>query len=259
MKKVLIIAGFDPSGGAGVLLDVKVVRALNGYATSVVTSLTVQDTQRVYDLKPIDPHFFEYQLQKVVEDIKPDSVKIGLLGSSEIAVVVLRNLKRYNLKNVVCDPVLKSTSGFEFCKSEFIEFLKYEFFKACDVITPNKNEAEVIFDVEIKNFDVDVLSCVQERMKKMGIKSCILKGGHLDGKLAEDVLITQSGIFRVHAKKQGFTDNIHGTGCAFSTAFATFLAKGYNMYDTLISTKEYVSNLIYKSTKIGSGKLILNP
>ncbi|BCS82107.1 bifunctional hydroxymethylpyrimidine kinase/phosphomethylpyrimidine kinase [Anaerocellum diazotrophicum] len=259
MKKVLIIAGFDPSGGAGVLLDVKVVRALNSYATSVVTSLTVQDTQRVYDLKPIDPHFFEYQLQKVVEDIKPDSVKIGLLGSSEIAVVVLRNLKRYNLKKVVCDPVLKSTSGFEFCKSEFIEFLKYEFFKACDVITPNKNEAEVIFDVEIKNFDEDVLSCVQERMKKMGIKSCILKGGHLPGEVAEDVLITHNDIFKVHAKKQGFTDSIHGTGCAFSTAFATFLAKGYNMYDALISTKEYVSNLIYKSTKIGNGKLILNP
>ncbi|ADQ07978.1 phosphomethylpyrimidine kinase [Caldicellulosiruptor hydrothermalis 108] len=259
MKKVLIIAGFDPSGGAGVLLDAKVVRALNGYATSVVTSLTVQDTQRVYDLKPIDPHFFEYQLQKVVEDIKPDSVKIGLLGSSEIAVVVLRNLKRYNLKNIVCDPVLRSTSGFEFCKSEFIEFLKYEFFKACDVITPNKNEAEVIFDVEIKNFDEDVLSSIQERMKKMGIRSCILKGGHLDGELAEDVLITKSGIFRVYAKKQGFTDDIHGTGCAFSTAFATFLAKGYNMYDALKSTKEYVSNLIYKSIKIGNGKLILNP
>lgn len=215
MKKVLIIAGFDPSGGAGVLLDVKVVRALNGYATSVVTSLTVQDTQRVYDLKPIDPHFFEYQLQKVVEDIKPDSVKIGLLGSSEIAVVVLRNLKRYNLKNVVCDPVLKSTSGFEFCKSEFIEFLKYEFFKACDVITPNKNEAEVIFDVEIKNFDVDVLSCVQERMKKMGIKSCILKGGHLDGKLAEDVLITQSGIFRVHAKNKALQITFTGLAVHF--------------------------------------------
>ena len=259
MKKVLIIAGFDPSAGAGVLLDLKVVRALNGYAASVVTSLTVQDTQRVYDAKSIDPDFFEYQLQKVVEDIKPDSVKVGLLGSSEIAVVVLKNLKRYNLKNIVCDPVLKSTSGFEFCKSEFIEFLKYDFFKACDVITPNKNEAEVIFDVEIKNFDEDVLSCIQERIKRMGIKSCILKGGHLDGKLAEDILITQNEIYRVSAIKKGLPDDIHGTGCAFSSAFATFIAKGYNMYDALKSTKEYVSNLIYKSTKIGNGKLILNP
>lgn len=259
MKKVLIIAGFDPSGGAGVLLDVKVVRALNSYAASVVTSLTVQDTQRVYDLKPIDPHFFEYQLQKVVEDIKPDSLKIGLLGSLEIAKAVVKILGKYDLENVVCDPVLRSTSGFEFCKSEFVEFLKYDFFKACDVITPNKNEAEVIFDVEIKDFDEDVLSSIQEKMKKMGIKSCILKGGHLPGEVAEDVLITHNDIFKVHAKKQGFTDSIHGTGCAFSTAFATFLAKGYNMYDALKSTKEYVSDLINKSTKLGSGKLILNP
>jgi len=259
MKKVLIIAGFDPSAGAGVLLDIKVVRALNGYAASVVTSLTVQDTQRVYDLKPIDPHFFEYQLQKVVEDIKPDSVKIGLLGSSEIAVVLLRNLKKYSLKNIVCDPVLKSTSGFEFCKSEFVEFLKYDFFKACDVITPNKNEAELIFDVEIKNFDEDVLSCVQERMKRMGIKSCILKGGHLDGELAEDVLITQNEIYRVSAIKKGLPDEIHGTGCAFSSAFATFLAKGYNMYDALKQTKDFMTGLINASVKIGNGRLVLNP
>ncbi|ADQ03847.1 Phosphomethylpyrimidine kinase [Caldicellulosiruptor owensensis OL] len=259
MKKVLIIAGFDPSGGAGVLLDTKVVRALGEFAVSTITCLTVQTTERVYDAKSIDPDFFEYQLQKVVEDIKPDSVKIGLLGSSEIAVVVLKNLKRYNLKNIVCDPVLKSTSGFEFCKSEFIEFLKYDFFKVCDVITPNKNEAEVIFDVEIKNFDEDVLSCIQERIKRMGIKSCILKGGHLDSELAEDILVTQTEIYRVSAKKKGLPDDIHGTGCAFSSAFATFIAKGYNMYDALKQTKDFMTGLINASVKIGKGRLILNP
>lgn len=259
MKKVLIIAGFDPSGGAGVLLDIKVVRALNSYAASVVTSLTVQDTQRVYAILPIDPHFFEYQLQKVVEDVKPDSLKIGLLGSVEIAKSVVKILGKYHLKNIVCDPVLRSTSGFEFCKSEFIEFLKCEFFRICDVITPNKNEAEIIFDVEIKNFDEDVLRSIQEKIKKMGIKSCILKGGHLDGEFAEDVLITQNDIFKVHTKKKGSTDNIHGTGCAFSSAFATFLAKGYNMYDALKQTKNFVSSLIYSSIKVGKGRLILNP
>lgn len=259
MKKILVIAGFDPSGGAGVILDTKVVRALGEFAVSAITSLTVQTTERVWATLPTDPHFFEYQLQKLVEDIKPDSVKIGLLGSLEVAEAVAKILRKYGLENIVCDPVLRSTSGFEFCKSEFIEFLKYEFFKICDVITPNKNEAEVIFDIAIKNFDEDTLFCIQEKMKKMGIKSCVLKGGHLDGEVAEDVLITQDDIFKVHSKKQGETDNIHGTGCAFSSAFATFLAKGYNMYDTLKQTKNFISNLIQNSVKVGKGKFVLNP
>ncbi|WPX09148.1 bifunctional hydroxymethylpyrimidine kinase/phosphomethylpyrimidine kinase [Anaerocellum danielii] len=259
MKKVLIIAGFDPSGGAGIVLDTKVVRALGEFAVSTITSLTVQTTERVYDALPIDPHFFEYQLQKIVEDIEPDSVKIGLLGSEEIARAVLRNIKKYNLKNIVCDPVLKSTSGFEFGKDKFVEFLKSEFFKVCSVITPNKTEAEAIFDLKIENFEGDILSSIQEKMNKMGIKSCVLKGGHVDGHLAEDILITQTKIYRVSAKKKGSTDNIHGTGCAFSSAFATFLAKGYNMYDALKQTKDFVSNLIYNSIKIGKGRLVLNP
>jgi len=259
LKKVLIIAGFDPSSGAGILLDTKVVRALGEFAVSTITCLTVQTTERVYDALPIDPDFFEYQLQKIVEDIKPDSVKIGLLGSEEIARAVLRNIKKYNLKNIVCDPVLKSTSGFEFGKDKFVEFLKSEFLKVCSVITPNKSEAEVIFDMKIENFGEDILNSIQEKMNKMGIKSCILKGGHVDGQLAEDILVTQTEIYRVSAKKKGLPDDIHGTGCAFSTAFATFLAKGYNMYDALKQTKDFVSNLIYSSVKIGKGRLVLNP
>ncbi|WP_235374937.1 bifunctional hydroxymethylpyrimidine kinase/phosphomethylpyrimidine kinase [Caldicellulosiruptor naganoensis] len=259
VRKVLIIAGFDPSCGAGIVLDTKVVRALGEFAASVITCLTVQTTERVYDAKTIDPDFFEYQLQRIIEDIEPDSVKIGLLGSEEIAKVVLRNIRRYNLKNIVCDPVLKSTSGFEFGEDRFVEFLKSEFLKVCSVITPNKTEAEVIFDMKIENFGEDILNSIQQKMNKMGIKSCVLKGGHVDGYLAEDVLITQTEIYRVSAKKKGSTDNIHGTGCAFSSAFATFLAKGYNMYDTLKQTKDFVSNLIHNSIKIGKGRLVLNP
>ncbi|WAM34053.1 bifunctional hydroxymethylpyrimidine kinase/phosphomethylpyrimidine kinase [Caldicellulosiruptor morganii] len=259
MKKVLIIAGFDPSGGAGIVLDTKVVRSLGEYAASLITCLTVQTTERVYGALPIDPDFFEYQFGKLVEDIKPDSVKIGLLGSEDIARAVLKNIKRYNLKNIVCDPVLKSTSGFEFGKDEFVEFLKSEFFKVCSVITPNKQEAEAIFDLKIENFEGDILSSIQEKMNKMGIKLCVLKGGHLDSYLAEDVLITQKSIYKVASRRKGSTDSIHGTGCAFSSAFATFLAKGYNMYGALKQTKNFVSNLIHSSIKVGKGRLVLNP
>lgn len=259
MKKVLIIAGFDPSSGAGISLDLKVIRALDEYGVGVITALTVQNTIGVYDIKCTDPDFFEYQLSKLLDDVRPHAMKVGLLGDIDIAKVVLKSIKEYSIKNVVCDPILKSTSGFGFVDDDFANFLKAEFFKACDFITPNKEEAKAIFGFEIDEFSDVSLQKIKIEMKKMGIKGCILKGGHMDKEVAEDILIAEDGFFKVCSKRFGATDDIHGTGCAFSSAFATFLAKGYNMNEALIKTKDLMIDLINNAIKVGAGKLILNP
>ncbi|MFN6992006.1 MAG: bifunctional hydroxymethylpyrimidine kinase/phosphomethylpyrimidine kinase [Fervidobacterium sp.] len=263
VPKVLVIAGFDPSSGAGISLDIKVLRSIGCYSIVAITSLTIQNTSKVYNSQSVDPIFFEDQFRMIVEDVgKEDikSVKIGLIGDLKIAQVLKSLLEEYKLKNVVFDPVLISTSGYNFTKNELFQFLKHEFLKVCDVITPNKIEAERIFEIVIpEDISDETVLKILEKMKKLGIKNCIVKGGHFLKNIAEDVLITEEETVRLSSKKMNLADEVHGTGCLFSSALAGYLAQNVQLRKAFKLTKIFVTKQIKQTLKIGNGKFVLNP
>ncbi|MFN3691754.1 MAG: hydroxymethylpyrimidine/phosphomethylpyrimidine kinase [Fervidobacterium sp.] len=263
ITRVLVVAGFDPSSGAGITLDTKVLRSIGCYSIIAITSLTIQDTRSVYNLQPVDPVFFEDQLRSIIEDVEEEninSVKIGLIGDLKIAQVLKHLLEKYKLKNVVFDPVLTSTSGYNFTKNELLEFIKNEFLKVCDVITPNKLEAESIFELSIPDdIDEKTLLIIREKMENLEVRNCIIKGGHLSKKFAEDILIAEKEIVRLSSKRINFADEIHGTGCLFSSALAGFLAQNMELKMAFKMTKKFVTKQVKQAVKIGKGKFIMNP
>lgn len=265
LKKVLVVAGFDPSGGAGIILDSKVLRTLGCYGLVAITSITVQNSKKVYSIKSLDPVFFEEQIRKILDDVGTETinaVKIGLINDLKIAQALKKILEEYKLKNIVFDTVLSSTSGYKFVDDKLLEFIKNEFLNLCDVVTPNKSETEKIFNVHIglnNNIDEKIIEQVRRKMESFGLKNCIIKGGHISYEKAEDVLIMKENVIKLSAEKINSTDSIRGTGCLFSSALSAFLAKDYELPKAFELAKSFVTNQIKKAIRIGSGKLVMNP
>ncbi|MGB9857355.1 MAG: bifunctional hydroxymethylpyrimidine kinase/phosphomethylpyrimidine kinase [Dictyoglomaceae bacterium] len=255
IKKVLVIAGYDPSGGAGILRDLKTIHSLGGFALCVPTCLTIQDTQKVYKVYKIDKKVVKENLETILLDCKIDAVKIGVLYSKEIINIVYDTIKKYNLKNIVLDPVIYPSSGTFLLEESALEDLKI-LISQCDLITPNIPEAEILSGMKIK--DIDDMKNSAQNLRELGAKAVIIKGGHLEGEDAIDILLENDKFYVETCKKINAEREVHGTGCTFSSAMATFLAMNYDYYHAFVKARKYITEAIKSSINIGKGKRIIS-
>ncbi|MDF1878971.1 bifunctional hydroxymethylpyrimidine kinase/phosphomethylpyrimidine kinase [Sulfurimonas sp. SAG-AH-194-C20] len=247
---VLTIAGSDSGGGAGIQADIKSISANGGYAASVITASTAQNTQGVSDIHAIPvPHIMK-QMEAVFDDISFSAVKIGMLHSSEVINAVQETLLKYKIKNIVFDPVMIATSGDKLLNENAVQSLK-EFLPNVMLITPNIPEAELLIGHSIN------LQTQESSAKELGElykTSVLLKGGHLE--LCEtmtDILYNyESKKITVIHNKTVETKNTHGTGCSLSSSIATFIGLGFSLEDACSKGCEYLNMAIEK----GKDKLI---
>lgn len=256
MKKVLTIAGSDPSGGAGIQADLKTMLGNGVYGMSVITALTAQNTTGVTGILPVEPEFLEKQLISVFSDIMPDAVKIGMVPEPEQVERIAHILKRYEAKNIVIDPVMVATSKATLVQQEGIAAAKALLYPMARLLTPNLPEAEVLAEGKIKG-----KAGAEEAARKLGRRfdtSMLIKGGH--GKEnADDLLygVKSDSISWIFGRRID-NPNTHGTGCTLSSAIASNLAKNYSLYDSVVRAKDYINTLLLNGMDIGKGNGPLN-
>lgn len=254
MKKVLTIAGSDCSGGAGIQADLKTFAAHKVYGMSVITALTAQNTTGVFGISNVTPDFLAAQLDAVFTDIFPDAVKIGMVSEASLIEVIADKLKQYKPANVVLDPVMVSTSGRKLladgAQRTLIEYLM----PLADIITPNIPEAEVLSEIEIRS-EEDFLRA-GEIILKNEIPAVLIKGGH-DVMTANDCLLRLDDNGSIDARwfkgERIGNPNTHGTGCTLSSAIASNLAIGYDLYKSIEYAKDYISGALRAGLNLGKG------
>lgn len=250
MKQVLTIAGSDSGGGAGIQADIKSIHANGGYAMSVITSVTAQNSleiTRAYDL-PLD--LIKAQLDAIFTDFEVSAVKTGMLSSLNIVQTVARKLREVEAENIVIDPVMISKSKFSLLETEAIDNLKADLIPLAKLITPNLHEAELMAERKIET--LDDAKRAAEIIHNFGCRAVLVKGGHLPGNRSTDVLYDEGEITLFDTARIE-TNNTHGTGCTYSAAIATRLAQGLNMVEAVDTAKEYITNAIREGLNIGHG------
>ena len=249
MKNVLSIAGSDCSGGAGIQADLKTMCALGVYGMTVITAITAQNTQGVYGVEEISPSMVAKQITAIYEDIQVDAVKIGMVSQIEIIHTIVDNLKTFNAKNIVFDPVMVSKSGHKLIDNFALPAID-NLIAIADIITPNIPEAELICGFSIK-IEADIQKAC-EKMKTMGAKHILIKGGHRLGDSATDVLFTEGKFVSLYAERIK-TKHTHGTGCTLSSAIASRLALGDSPEDAVRIAKDYITQAILDAYPVGKG------
>jgi len=249
-SKILIIAGSDSSGGAGIQADIKTVTALGGYAMTAVTAVTVQNTTGVSSVIPVNPREIEKQIIFTCRDIKPNGIKVGMLHSSQVIKSVAKALKKVKTSKIVLDPVMVAKGGARLINQSAIKTLKNELIRKAYLITPNIPEAEVLTKTKIKNLE-DMIRAANILLK-LGAKNILLKGGHRKSKYMEDILLNRKGI-KIFKNKKIKTRNTHGTGCTLSSAIATFLSCGKPLKKSCELGIKYVNQAIGSNPGYGKG------
>jgi len=250
MKKALTIAGFDPSGGAGIQADLKVFHALDVYGLSAVAALTAQSTRGVKHVHAVSRQFLKKQLDVLLADLIPDATKMGMLLTEENVRVVAQTIRNYALKNVVLDPVMISSSGKRLASRDIPALLKIKILPLCSVITPNIHEASVLSGITIKTGEDREKAAAL--LREAGPETVIITGGHLNS-IALDVVYNGSFHYLKAKKRQG---EFHGTGCVFSAAITAYLAEGYSAIDASGEAKAFMAKAFQK-TFSATGKLKL--
>jgi len=249
-SKILIIAGSDSSGGAGIQADIKTVTALGSYAMTAVTAVTAQNTKGVKKITPIPTKNVQNQITMVLDDIGADGVKIGMLHNPSIIKCVYAILQKYKLKNVILDPVMVAKDGTKLISSNSITYLKKLLLPLSDLVTPNIPEAEALTEYSI--LDKNDMIKAAKKILNMGSKNVLLKGGHLKGKMIFDILVTKKGI-KIFPKRKIRTKNTHGTGCTLSSALATCLSQKKNILRSCKISLKYVDRAIASAPSYGKG------
>ncbi len=265
----LSIAGFDGSGGAGMQADMKVFSALGVYAATVLTSLPIQNTmgvQKVYDL-PLES--IGEQLDCIFEDLEIKVVKIGMLHKSSIIELVSERLQRYNPDYIVVDPVMVAKSGHRLLEQDAVQSLKDHILPLANVLTPNIPEAEDLLDEKLIYNSLEEYREKIERMatqilaigaqsfltgKRKNPRSVVIKGGHNNFSGSEDCFVIEGKPPFWVSSPRIQTKNTHGTGCAFSCAIASWLAKGEGYTSAFLKAKEYITKAIEVSAEVSVGK-----
>lgn len=254
MKTVLTIAGSDCSGGAGIQADIKTMMANGVYAMSAVTSLTAQNTLGVKSIFDVTAEFLSDQLDAIFTDIFPDAIKIGMLSSPHLAETIAEKLIFYKAKNIVLDPVMVATSGVTLTKTETVSIMIKKLLPLATIVTPNIPEAEILSQMPIKS-KKDMEKSAKAIYSLCGC-NILLKGGHRIND-ANDLLYT-GGELRWFSGKRIDNPNTHGTGCTFSSAIASNLAKGMSLTDAISTAKEYISASLASGLDLGKGSGPLN-
>tara|TARA_B100000242_G_scaffold273712_1_gene227546 strand:- start:6397 stop:7209 length:813 start_codon:yes stop_codon:yes gene_type:complete len=254
-SKILIIAGSDSSGGAGIQADIKTITALGGYAMTAITAITAQNTTGVKKIVPVRPLDIEKQILFTCKDIRPDAIKIGMLHSSKVILSVIKSLKMIKAKNIILDPVMISKGGVKLISRAAIETLNQKLIKKTYLITPNIPEAEALTKTKINSVN-DMIKASKILMQK-GVKNVLIKGGHRKTSLIEDVFVSKKE-FKIFKNKKIFTKNTHGTGCTLSSAIATFLSCGKPIKKSCELGIKYVNQAIVSNLKYGKGNGPIN-
>jgi hydroxymethylpyrimidine/phosphomethylpyrimidine kinase len=247
--RVLIIAGSDSGGGAGVQADIKAVTMLGGYAATAITAITVQNTLDVTGVHPIPISFVTAQARAVLDDIGADAIKTGMLGSAEMVEAVADIIAGAGVPAVV-DPVMIAKGGASLLASEAVEAVRRLMVPRAFLLTPNAPEAEVLTGLTLET--TDDLRRGGEALLAMGAKAVLMKGGHVAGETVTDVLMTPAGETTFSGPRFD-TRHTHGTGCALASACATGLAQGLSLEAAVAHAWAYVAEAIRRAPGLGHG------
>lgn len=246
----LTIAGFDPSGGAGVVADIKTFGAFGCFATAAVTSLTYQNTTGVFGAAHQSAETVRAQVLPVVEDFRVAGAKTGMLPTREVIREVARLFRETSLPAPVVDPVVRSTSGYDLIDDDALDALKTELLPLARVVTPNLPEAERITGERVR--DEEGMRRAALRMREMGARAVLVKGGHLPGVEALD-LLDEGGRVTLFRAARIETTATHGTGCTLAAAIAACLARGLTLEEAVGAAKRFVTDAIFHAPRLGHG------
>ena len=252
--RVLTVAGSDSSGGAGIQADLKTITVLGGFGMSVITALTAQNSLGVAGIFEVSPAFVEKQFDAVMSDMGADAAKTGMVANTAILRVVAENIRKYSIDKLVVDPVMVAKGGALLIRGDFRETLVRELIPLALIVTPNIPEAEVLAEMNIAS--VDDMKRAAGIIHEFGARNVLIKGGHLRGD-AVDVLYTGSHFHEFSSERIG-QEGVHGTGCTFSAAIATGLARGKNTIDAVEGAKRYITDVIRHACRIGKGHSLID-
>ena len=249
--RVLVVAGSDSGGGAGIQADIKTITALGAFATTAVTALTAQDTLGVHAVHAVPPEFVRAQMECVLDDIGADAVKTGMLGDVAMIDAVCEVLER-KARGVplVIDPVIASTSGYRMLDEAAIAEVKRRLLPLAALLTPNLPEAELLGGMTIH--DEASMQAAADALLTLGVPAVLLTGGHLPGDEVVDMLATNAGV-EVFRSARIATRHTHGTGCTLASAVAAGLAQGMGLRDAVVRARAYVRAAIASAPGYGSG------
>lgn len=253
--RVLIIAGSDSSGGAGIEADIKTVTALGGYAATAITALTAQDTERVHAVFPVTPGFVAQAITVVLNDIGADAVKTGMLLDAPMIEAVAAALAPVPDVPLVVDPVMVATSGARLLAKDAVDALMRRLIPRAAVLTPNLPEAEALLGAAIKT--LDDMRGAAARLLTLGARAVALKGGHLPGDRLYDLIATPEESFVLEARRIA-TRATHGTGCTYASAIAVGLAQGLALRPAVERAHDFVQQAIRTAPQWGRGQGPLN-
>lgn len=256
-SKILIIAGSDSCSGAGAQIDLKTCSKLNCYATTAFSCLTAQNTQKVDKIYNIDPDFIISQIKSILDDIKIDAIKIGMLASQEACDTIFNFFKDKDFK-IILDPVMIATSGDSLLEDSALNSLK-QLASICHLITPNINEAEILSDQKINNLP-NMIIAAEKIYQETKAKNILIKGGHLDlsDNTVHNLLYDKfNQHFWLQSEKYQLVNEIHGTGCALASAISCNIAQGANILNACQDSIDFIANSILSSKQIGKGSYVL--
>ncbi|MFA7431158.1 MAG: bifunctional hydroxymethylpyrimidine kinase/phosphomethylpyrimidine kinase [Rhodospirillaceae bacterium] len=254
--RVLIIAGSDSGGGAGIQADIKTVTCLSGFAMTAITALTAQNTCGVFGIHAVPEAFVRDQIRVVMEDLGADCIKIGMLATAAIIDTVADALDAYAPGvPMVLDPVMVAKGGHRLLEADAVAALKALLLPRATVVTPNLPEASVLIGRDLRT-EADMLGAVDD-LRALEAKAVLLKGGHLEGDDLLDLLIMPEAVSRYHGRRLD-TAHTHGTGCTLASAIATGLAQGLDLPTAVSRARDYVRIAIETAPGLGHGHGPLN-
>ena len=248
IPKVLIIAGSDSGGGAGIQADIKTTSYFKGYAMTAVTAITAQNTVGVQSIYPLPKQIVIDQIKSINNDLSPDIIKIGMLADIEIIKYISMNLFNYK---IILDPVMVATSGDILVSDEVIASIKNDLINKSFLITPNIYEAEILSETKVNNIEDQIEAGI--KLLKLGCKNVLIKGGHANAHNISDVLITSDGDEHIFKSNKIKSSNTHGTGCTLASAIATNIGLGNDIKESIKVSIDYVQNGIKYAPDFGSG------
>ena len=257
MRAVLTIAGSDSSAGAGIQADLKTFAALGVYGTSAVTAITSQNTSGIDEVFPLPPEIVRSQIEKVAQDIALSAVKTGMLATADISRIVADTLGTLRRPNLVVDPVMTAGNPGRrtLLPPEAVEILKTRLLALATVVTPNTLEACVLSGIDVRS--LDEAREAAKRILDLGPQAVVVKGGHLEGRTAIDLLYDGKTFTEFSSPRSPF-ESVHGTGCAFASAIAAGLALGDELPAAVARAKTYVTGAIEHSFELGSGARLID-
>ena len=254
-SKILIIAGSDSSGGAGIQADIKTVTALGSFAMTAITAVTSQNTTGIRSIVAIDPKEISNQIIFTSQDIKPDAIKIGMLHNTKVIESVIKSLNTIKIKKIVLDPVMVAKGGSKLIDNKAVHSLKSKLVSKVMLITPNIPEAEILTKTTIKNKEDMIFAA--KKLIEFGAKNVLIKGGHLESKIVQDIFVNKFDV-KIFNSPRFKTKNTHGTGCTLSSAITTFLACGKPIKKSCELGIKYVNSSIKTNPNYGKGNGPIN-